>query len=197
MVASDHIQVIVPLLVLWCIWHARNAARFKNSSRTADHVIWQVHCLVDQLAAAGMQPRASFRGDWDCTWAQGVLETSLLARPILVAWERPHVPSFKLNTDASVTPLGAYGGGLVRSHTGNLVFAFYKEFGDQDVLMAEASSLLLGLHFCQEWNFRGFGAEVDAKALVAIVSSNPVARWPLCNLIHQILALLLELGVHL
>ena len=58
-------------------------------------------------------------------------------------------------------------------------------------------SLLVGSIYCQERNFTGFMAEVDSKSLVTMVSSDILARWPLCNVLRLIRALLSGLGVYL
>ena len=79
--------------------------------------------------------------------------------------------SIKLNTDASVSIRVAFGERLVRSAKGNSVFAFYKEFGEYDVITAEALALLAGLRICQGRNIIGFTAEVDSSALVSMVAS--------------------------
>lgn len=84
---------------------------------------------------------------------------------------------FKLNVDASVSRLGASGEGLLRNHHGNLVFAFYIEYGKADALMAESLSLLAGLQFCKECMIRDVLVEVDSKVLVQLVASGSVPKW--------------------
>ena len=64
---------------------------------------------------------------------------------MLVSWEKPPMGRLKLNSDASVINGKAAGGGVLRDHWGRVVWAYYKEFGDLDVLAAEARSLLFGL----------------------------------------------------
>ena len=71
---------------------------------------------------------------------------------------------FKLNTDASVIFAWAFGGGILRTHNGKLVFAFYKEFGEVDVLIFEALSLLWGLKLCQERGVREFTMKTDSSS---------------------------------
>ncbi|XP_027184105.1 uncharacterized protein LOC113782410 [Coffea eugenioides] len=89
-----------------------------------------------------------------------------LSRPQVVTWVKPPQGRCKLNTDASVSSSGAIGGGILRSAEGDLVFAFYKEFGDQDVLMAEALTLLEGLMLCRQGNHRTCQIEVDSRVLI-------------------------------
>ena len=66
-----------------------------------------------------------------------------------MAWRWPAHSFVKLNTDSNVLQGHAYGGGLLRDHEGRLIFAYYKEFGEADVLMAESLSLLYGLRICK------------------------------------------------
>ena len=61
---------------------------------------------------------------------------------------------YKWNTDASVREQVASGGGVLRDSTGKVIFAFYKEFGEIEVLSAEASALLFGLQLCVDGGFR-------------------------------------------
>ncbi|XP_071900994.1 uncharacterized protein [Coffea arabica] len=96
--------------------------------------------------------------------------------------------------DASVSPTGAFGGGILRSTEGDLIFAFYKESGDWDVLMAEALAPLEGLLLCQQRNLRHCVAEVDSRVLVSLVSLDASSHWPLCNSIRHIKIVVTALG---
>ena len=80
----------------------------------------------------------------------------------------------------------AFGGGILRSHEGTLIAAFYKEFGEFDVLEAEGLSLLYGLQLCAQREVGNLLVEVDLKTLVTLVNSPAIGRWPLCNYIRQI-----------
>ncbi|XP_027099048.2 uncharacterized protein [Coffea arabica] len=112
-------------------------------------------------------------------------------------WAKPTGQAVKLNTDASVVRGRSSGGGVVRSAEGNLVFAFYKEFGEKDALSSEALALLEGLRYCQDSNLTGVIAEVDSSTLVHLVSSKMTSSWPLCNTIRHIRSLVAKLGVSL
>lgn len=80
-----------------------------------------------------------------CVWLQLVRSKPRLAQSFIVCWTRSLQLSIKLNTNAFVTLRGVVGGGWVRSHEGKLIFAYYKEFGEQNVIIVEAMSLLVGL----------------------------------------------------
>lgn len=111
-----------------------------------------------------------------------------------VHWEKPMFGTLKLKTDASVCQGRGFGGGILRDHEGKLVFAFYKEFGDMDVITAEACSLLTGLIICKDRGLQHLQVEVDSEVLVRLVNSKVIAKWPLINHIRQIRALLSSLS---
>nr|XP_027118574.1 uncharacterized protein LOC113735787 [Coffea arabica] len=147
-VGSNHIRVLVPLAALWFIWRSRNQARFEGVRMRAEHIVWEVGNLMELLGEARKLDR-SFQGDGDCIWARERRRLGLGRQPML-AWTRPPEQGLKLNTDASVTAAGAFGGGVVRSSEGKMIFAFSKEFGEVSVVHAEALAVLAGLALCQE-----------------------------------------------
>lgn len=82
---------------------------------------------------------------------------------------------------------------MVRDAVGDLVFTFYKEFGQVDVLIAEALCLQAGLKLCLAQSMGHLTVEVDAKSLVQLVNSNVLAKWPLCRIIQNIWMLIKEM----
>lgn len=195
-VSLNHIRVIVPVVILWCIWYARNKAKFEGVAMRAQYVIWQVGNLIARLGDANSLFR-SFRGDEDCVWARRQGPPGLRRRPLLVAWDRPPPLMVKLNTDACVKSSRACCGGLARSCEGKVIFAFYKEFGEANVLLVEDLALLWGLQLCLDRGLLGFAAEVDSKTLVLLVKSGTLAPWPLCNTLRKIRSLISSSGASL
>nr|XP_027066108.1 uncharacterized protein LOC113691976 [Coffea arabica] len=92
----------------------------------------------------------------------------------------------KLNFDASVLNGRAAGGGVLRDHWGRVVWAYYKEFGDLDVLTAEAQSLLVGLKLCPDCGVSSVIVESDSKVVVHLVVSKVLSKWLLCNVLREI-----------
>lgn len=74
-----------------------------------------------------------------------------------------------MNIDTSVVNGVASGGGLLRDHEGKLIFAFYKDFGQQEVLYAEALSLLHGLSLCQQKGLQFVMVEVDSSLVIHLI----------------------------
>ncbi|XP_071917245.1 uncharacterized protein [Coffea arabica] len=194
LVSRDHIRTVVPLVILWFLWKARNRALFKGEIFEARRVVSSVDGFVKQLEAATKLLACHFRGDMRDPWV------GLCTRPMkrktaqAVSWKRPPLHHVKLNTDASVSHKRAYGGGLLRDSDGRLIFAFYKEFGELDVLMAESSLLLHGLQHCRDLVRGPLLVEVDSKSLVDLLNAGAMSRWPLCNTLRRIQALLSSLS---
>lgn len=181
----NRIWVALPIIVLWFIWKGRNAAKFQGINHSAARVIWEVEGFLKQLGTAKVFRKASFQGDTDVMWAALAPSYAISHRHVAVSWDKPPPGSLKLNTNASVVQQVAARGGLVRNHQGEVVFAFYKEFGDVDVLAAESLSLLFGLTLCVQRGMDGFAVEVDLAVLVRLIQSNSLAKWPLCNTLRH------------
>ncbi|XP_071923228.1 uncharacterized protein [Coffea arabica] len=67
-----------------------------------------------------------------------------------------------------------------------MIFAYYKEFGECDVLMAEGLSFLHGLRLCLQRWLNHVWVEVDSATLVQLVMTNALAKWPLCNVVREL-----------
>ena len=180
----------MPIVVCWFLWVARNQERFQGVRWEVDKIIRDVDYFWEQLGRANKLRRSHFVGDVDCELVQWIKSPSRRRAPCAIAWVRPPLGVLKFNSDASVVQGRATGGGLLRDGQGKLIFAFYKEFGEQDVLGAECMALLFGLQLCLQKGLRPSLVEVDSKALVQLVVSGAIAKWPLCNSLRKVRGLL-------
>nr|XP_027082338.1 uncharacterized protein LOC113704655 [Coffea arabica] len=187
---KTHIKVLIPIVVCWFLWLARNQERFQGGRWEVNRIIREVDSFMEQLGRANKLCRSQFSGDADCELLRWVRGSPRRRSPCAIAWERPPFGEFKFNSDASVLQGRATGGGLLRDYQGKLVFTFYKEFGDQGVLEAECMALLCGLQLCLQRGVYPSLVEVDSKALVQLVVSGAIAKWPLCNSLRKVRGLL-------
>ncbi|XP_071901141.1 uncharacterized protein [Coffea arabica] len=74
----------------------------------------------------------------------------------------------------------------MRDHCGRVIFAYYKEFGELDVLEVEAQSLREGLATCATRAVCTLIVESDSKVLVQLVNSEVVSKWTVCNVPREI-----------
>nr|XP_027100424.1 uncharacterized protein LOC113719415 [Coffea arabica] len=153
-------------------------------------IIWAVGSLVEELGRAKAFSLKHFKGDSDDPWAILATWRQRVMRRVVRSWLPSPKGAVKLNTDASVTRGKVSGGGFLRDHEGKLIFAFYKEFGDVDVLTAESLALLHGLLFCDRGRAQRLLVEVDSAGLVQLLDSGTLAKWPLCNSLRRIRGLL-------
>nr|XP_027093693.1 uncharacterized protein LOC113714094 [Coffea arabica] len=188
--AKDHIRVVMPIVVCWFLWLARNQERYQGLRWEVCKILREVDYFLEQLGRAGKLRRVHFTGDGDCELLRSIKVSPRRRIPCAVAWEKPPLGLLKLNSDASVNCGRASGGGLLRDSQGKLIFAFYKEFGDQAVLEAESMALLCGLQLCHQRGLCPSLVEVDSKALVQLVGSGVIAKWPLCNTLRKVRDLL-------
>nr|XP_027068031.1 uncharacterized protein LOC113693644 [Coffea arabica] len=188
--AKDHIRVVMPIVVCWFLWLARNQERYQGLRWEVGKILCEVDYFLEQLGRAGKFRRAHFTGDADYELLRSIKVSPRRGIPCAVAWEKPPLGLLKLNSDASVNCGRASGGGLLCDSQGKLIFAFYKEFGDQAVLEAESMALLCGLQLCLQRGLCPSLVEVDSKTLVQLVGSGVIAKWPLCNTLRKVRDLL-------
>ena len=115
--------------------------------RSTVHREWSfwLTLFLKQLGSTKTFMNSHFTGDLDCVWANMVVCQPFIWQWCLITWSKPVFLQFKLNMDASVHNGRAFGGGILCDHEGKYIFAFYKEFWEEGVLMAECLSLLHGL----------------------------------------------------
>lgn len=146
--------------------------------------------MVERLGRSNIFSIAHFKGDSEDPWDRLATWRPQVTRHLVTSWLPPPEGVVKLNTDVSVTKRKVSGGGLLQDHEGRLIFAFYKEFGEVDVLTAEGRALLQGLLFCNRVRVQRLLVEVDSTGLVQLLDSGSLAKWLLCNSLRQIRALL-------
>nr|XP_027088717.1 uncharacterized protein LOC113710068 [Coffea arabica] len=172
----EHIRVLLPCAVLWFLWKGRNRARFDGETFSARGVICMVEKFMVQLGRAKNFQSEHFRGDSEDPWRSLFSPRRKKVGVLPVSWKWPPFQYVKLNTDASVVHGRGAGGGLLRDHEGKVIFAFYKEFGETDVLTAESLALLHGLRLCSI-AFKGrLLVEADSLTLVNLVNTRHFAR---------------------
>ena len=74
-------------------------------------MIEQVEWFIKQLGASRLLREIHFRGDRDHPWSVLARTCGSKRHLMVVAWAPPPVNVIKLNTDASVSSSGAFGGG--------------------------------------------------------------------------------------
>ena len=84
----------------------------------------EIEIFLNRLGTAEVFKNSSFQGDTDIIWTSLAPSSTILHRHVAVSWGRPSPGSLKLNRDTSDVQNVAAGGGLVRNHKGEIIFAF-------------------------------------------------------------------------
>ncbi|EOX94176.1 Uncharacterized protein TCM_003564 [Theobroma cacao] len=105
---------------------------------------------------------------WECPIAT---QKASPIPPKILSWHKPLAGEFKLNVDGSSKHnfQNAAGGGLLRDHTGPMIFRFFENFGPYNSLQAELMALQRGLLLCIEYNVSRLWIEMDAKVVVQMI----------------------------
>lgn len=99
------------------------------------------------------------------------IASQLIAKQI--RWEKPGRGWVKLNTDGSSlgNPGLAGGGGLIRDEEGAWVVGFARNIGISSSFIAELWALRDRLMICVHRNFNAVEVEVDARAVIDVLSA--------------------------
>ncbi|XP_027124270.2 uncharacterized protein [Coffea arabica] len=187
----DHVRCVIPVVVLWFLWRSRNDARFGNLHPVHSKVIFEANGWLVAKGAACMLNKVQLEGDMDTYFARFFRVKPAKSFCLkAISWMKPPRGTYKLNTDASVINGLAKGGGVVRDFEGKMIGAFYKEFGEYEVVYAEGLALCSGLQWCMEAGLSDILVEVDSLVLVRLVQNRSVGKWPLCSVLSQLRLLL-------
>ncbi|KAL2513409.1 Uncharacterized protein Adt_19009 [Abeliophyllum distichum] len=102
-VSMGHIRTIIPLLIFWFLWTARNDAKYRDITMESRRIIWRVYHIISLMHIGRLFRHIHWRGDMDIAPLFGILLTTPSPPlPTLVFWRIPPVGSYKINTDGCV-----------------------------------------------------------------------------------------------
>ncbi|KAL2464859.1 Uncharacterized protein Adt_40710 [Abeliophyllum distichum] len=145
-VSTGHIRTIIPLLILWFLWTARNDAKPFISAH----------------------PLAWRHGHHSAFWCHYYHPSP--PPPTLVFWHTPPVGSYKINTDGCVKDGFATGGGIIRDSSGQYIRAFFSFYGDCTILEAELRAILDGIIMAQRLGLSVLWVESDSTLAIHCIT---------------------------
>ncbi|KAL0396335.1 UNVERIFIED_CONTAM: putative ribonuclease H protein [Sesamum calycinum] len=172
------------------IWSFRNESKHKGVEFKASTIIRETLIYLQNLHRCGVMKSEHAQGD---LFTMNSLNIPLqprtqLKKAITVHWRKPQEGWYKLNTDgASKGNPGISGaGGILRNHLGRVMFAFLEPLGTNTNTQAELSAMHRGLQICRDKGFRKIWIEIDAKAIITLISSPRQGAWNLQNTLQRI-----------
>ncbi|PIN12643.1 hypothetical protein CDL12_14744 [Handroanthus impetiginosus] len=145
-----HIRTVVPILIFWHIWEARNNAKYWDKKFFASKIIHRIIQHLHNIYAVGKMGYKHWKSNLQFAKHLGLT----VPRPtpkiaIAVTWLRPTDKLWKLNTDgATCDSLCSNAGGILHDQNGNAVFAFTHFLGAMNSIEAEIEAVLSGLQHC-------------------------------------------------
>lgn len=184
-----HIRTLIPTLVLWFIWAARNDARHRDIPMNKNKIIDKVRNYICDLFSQVPKRSVAWQGDDLVAKLWGIkLTKSKEKKTQKVVWAKPQLGYVKLNTDgcSKGNPGAAGGGGILRDHQGHCLWAFHLSLNPSTNVEAEILSIHRGLQICQEQGIQNIIIETDAMVAIKIIEKKSGGNWKYISQIHDI-----------
>ena len=198
---KNHIRTLVPILIGWFSWLARNEAKHKGKAIRSEAIILKIMNFIQLSHMAKPFERSFWLGDFQIAehWLLNIAPSPPL-KIQAVYWEKPPAHWVKMNTDGSFNHLSKKGaaGGILRDEEGRILKCFQTYLGETSVLYAELLGIWQGLKTCTDLSLRNVIIESDSQvAILLIQSKNKNWHWKLSILLEKILQLCANLCVRL
>lgn len=160
------------VVVLWWCWKWRNDWVFNNKCAPLRRIIF-VAKQIRYLSSARVR--------------ESNLGKNSSTTPIMIAWLKPPIGWFKLNTDGAVDRVEgkAAAGGLIRDSSGRWLQGFGFHIGSCTVPAAELWGLCSGLYLCWNLGIRKVQVEIDSELVVKLVNRKIEITHPLFSLVTR------------
>lgn len=185
-----HITTIVPCLILWFLWTARNDSKHRGIFVRSDTIIYRVVRQVRLLHHCRLLSSESWMGLFHVAASLGLFYSSSPPRPppLPIVWLPPDPGWVKLNTDGAfrMSTLDSGMGGVVRDHHGEVLFAFHEHGSVSSSISVELAALLSGLSHTIRLGHTRMWIEVDALLVVQLLSHSDAGHWSIQGFLTSI-----------
>jgi len=191
---------LIPSIITWNLWIWRCSARMEGQ-KDCFNVLWRKVKYWIYWVGLRLRDTGNLHHRDQAILQELNLPTVSHAKSrfIAVAWEKPELGWFKLNTDGSSleNPGISGAGGLTRDHTGNLIFAFSEYIGIGSNNKAELLGVLIGLRKCKAMGLHNIVVKLDSSLLVTWFEKGSCRVWYLEDFWEEIVFLLSGLNTRI
>lgn len=193
LVGKNHIRILIPILIGWFAWLARNESKHKGKKITAASMIFKIMNFIHLSQSAKSFSRDFWRGDIDIAASWNItLPIPAVVRVIAVYWKKPPINWVKINTNGAFCQFSkkASVGGVIRDADGRILRGFKSYIGRASILYAELTGIWQGLKISKDMGLHNVMIKSDSKVALLLLSKDlPNWHWSLFNLILKILRL--------
>ncbi|XP_027076981.1 uncharacterized protein [Coffea arabica] len=177
---------ILPTIVCWQIWKARNKALFEDVHMRSPAICLAISLEIQTIVEIHFKQvfkAHSFYHLYDWPYSSHTYVTYKLVR-----WEPKETGRFTLNTDgcSKGNPGLGGGGGVLRDSHGIPLIGFSAYLGETTCLSAEARALLIGIQTCIHRGFENLYIQSDSLVLIGILQKRIHCPWKIRREIRQI-----------
>ena len=179
--------------VMWELWFFRNKTKFTQVKTNLGYLFVKLKIWVKDLCSLLYGKSCYNNYEKNFMSALGIKYlTSKSLTCLVICWSPPAMPYAKLNVDGASkgNPGHSGGGGVIRSSTGKILFAFHNYYGINTSLFAETKALLDGLKFCNRMGLSQVEVETDSMVLLKMVKNRKCTKWNLKKPWSELMALL-------
>ncbi|PIM97453.1 hypothetical protein CDL12_30077 [Handroanthus impetiginosus] len=188
-VTHGHIRQVIPILICWHIWEARNDAKYRYICFSARRIIFKVRQHIQHIILTNKLTFRHWRGDTAVAQALGQhIPLPPPRKSMAVWWSKPKPGEWKLNTDGAAkrSTCRAGAGGILHDHTGMSILAFTHYLGLGSSLEAELTAIHRGLYLCVAKGFTKIWIEMDSQLAVQLIQSDQHGSWKIHHLLDGI-----------
>ncbi|GAA0157176.1 hypothetical protein LIER_38412 [Lithospermum erythrorhizon] len=183
---KGHIQQVLPIIITWALWEARNNAKHSAARISFQQICSRINKLLIINSKANMQHSKFWAGD---SFIGDYLGVTVMVKkqqaPTLCRWERPEAGGLKLNIDATFKGERAGYGGIIRNDQGSLIYAVGLHGKCSSPLQGEVDALYHCLRSCAQKGYTNLQVEIDSLQLVTMIKDRK-AHWTLINKVTHI-----------
>ncbi|KAL0917621.1 hypothetical protein M5K25_012695 [Dendrobium thyrsiflorum] len=168
---KGHIRNIIPVLIIWFLWKARNAAKHDGKTMEAMAIIVSIYDKVSELHMAKLLKQSCFKNAQSVAGCFGIHWEVSVPMQRIILWQKPQSGWFKLNSDGAFNGYRAGCGGLIRDHSGNVLRAFAAHIPALSPISAELYGLNLGVKMGIHLGLSNIWIEVDVMLLINYINN--------------------------
>ena len=198
-VKKGHIRGLIPLLIAWFAWKARNESKHRNKKISSHSIIVLTLRQLHLIHSSFKIPDKVWKGDASLAHMLGLQIHRVALKPLLlVYWHKPPVNWMKVNTNAAVHSLSSRAAvaGVLRCSNGRVINISQKFLGRRNSFEAELEAIHSGILICRQMGYTKIIVESDALSVIQMLNSaRPLTHWRLLITYQHILSLKLELDI--